>query len=419
MKPVRANILDVIQKEFRTNPPARLGVAVSGGGDSVALLHLLAQVFQGTDTRLFAVTVDHGLRPEAAEEARVVAKLAASLDVPHDVLLWEGWDGQGNMQAAAREARYRLMARWAKEKSISVLAMGHTADDQAETVLMRLARASGVDGLSGIPRRRAVHGVTVVRPLLDTTRVALRDYLRAHDQSWIDDPSNDDLRFERVRMRAASDQLAQLGITADALTEVARNMARAREALDWYTFVSARDLVQLDGGDVLIDLRRFRTLPEEIARRLLVHALCWIGGGPYQPRRDAVSDALTAIRACKTTTLHGCIVLSHDGLIWICREFNAVRHQEASADTIWDNRWRIDASGPVPRNLRLRALGRSGLKQCGDWRQTGRPYAALITSPSVWDGDRLVVAPQAGLDNAVQIELIGGGEEFFASILSH
>lgn len=419
MRPVDDNILEVIRKEFRANPPARLGVAVSGGSDSVALLHALSQVFSAQRNMLHAVTVDHGLRDGSLAEARQVAQMAQELNIPHTILSWEGWDRQGNLQAHARQARYDLMTRWAKENEIAVLALGHTADDQAETVLMRLARASGVDGLAGIPRRRMVQGITLVRPLLDVSRADLRAYLSKHGQGWIEDPSNDDPRFERVRMRAASGMLAELGLTVDALAEVARNMARSREALDWYTFVAAREAVQLDFGDVLIDLRRFRTLPEEIARRLLVQALSWIGGGPYQPRREAVMEALASIRACKTTTLHGCIVLSHSGLIWICREFNAVRRLEADADNIWDRRWRIADHDASQTDLRLRALGRAGIVQCGDWKQTGRPYAALMCSPSVWRGDQVVAAPQAGLDSSVRIELIAGAEEFFACVLSH
>nr|WP_050932029.1 tRNA lysidine(34) synthetase TilS [Aestuariivita boseongensis] len=413
------DIIDRIHHEFRANPPARLGVAVSGGSDSVALLHALAQACPSLNTQLFAVTVDHGLRAEAAQEAEEVARIAASLNVPHHILRWEGRDGSGNLQAQAREARYRLMTRWARDNEIAVLALGHTADDQAETVLMRLARSSGVDGLAGIPRRRVVHGVTIVRPFLDLTRAALRAYLKDHGVSWIEDPSNDDPRFDRVRLRAAAPQLAELGLTAQALSDVAHNMARAREALDWYTFIAAREAVQLDGGDVLIDRRHFRTLPEEIARRLLTRALCWIGGGPYQPRREAVSDALAAIRGGKTTTLHGCLLMSHAGLVWICREYNAVRELSVAATETWDRRWKVAGSGPVDATLTLRALGKGGLKQCGDWRQTGRPYAALVSAPSIWEGDRLVAAPKAGMTGKIGIELIGGGEEFFASILSH
>lgn len=419
MRPKHVDIQDVIQNEFRANPPARLGIAVSGGSDSVALLHALSRAFSGSSTQLFSVTVDHGLRPEAFEEAKRVCQIAKRLNVSHDTLSWDGWDGQGNLQARAREARYDLMSRWAREKGIAVLALGHTADDQAETVLMRLARASGVDGLAGIQRRRMVNGVTLVRPLLDVSRADLQSYLTAHEQNWIDDPSNSDLRFERVRVRSASSQLDALGLSVHVLADVAHNMSKAREALDWYTFIAAREFVQVDGGDILIELRRFRTLPDEIARRLLVQSLCWIGGGAYMPRRDAVRETIAAIRAGKTATLHGCTVLAHGGLIWICREYNAVRHLSVPVTVSWDKRWQVASGAVLDASLNMRALGKTGLHQIGDWRQTGRPYAALMSSPSIWAGNNLICAPFAGVQGKVGIELIGGGEEFFASILSH
>lgn len=415
----RDDIVALVQSEFQANPPARIGVAVSGGSDSLALLHVLARVFEGLDTQVFAVTVDHGLRPEAAEEARFVAQVATALDVPHDTLKWEDRSAAGNLQARARDARYDLMTEWAREKEIAVLALGHTADDQAETVLMRIARSSGVDGLAGIARRRIRQGITLVRPLLDASREDLRSYLTEQGQTWIDDPSNEDHKFERVRMRAAAPQLRELGLTTQALSDVAANMSSAKEALDWYTFLSARESVQLDGGDVLIDQRQFRTFPDEIARRLLVQALCWIGGGAYQPRRDAVKDALTAIRASKTTTLHGCLVMSHAGLIWVCREYKAVQDLEAATDETWDRRWRLKPTAKLPTNATIRALGELGLTQCENWRETGRPHAALMSSPSVWDGDHLIAAPMAGRPENLAINLTGGGEEFFAAILSH
>lgn len=415
----RDDIVALVQSEFHANPPAKLGVAVSGGSDSVALLHAASRAFETPNTQIFAVTVDHGLRPEAAQEAQFVAQVAASLDVPHDILKCDGQSWSGNLQAQAREARYDLMTKWAREKQIAVLALGHTADDQAETVLMRLARSSGVDGLSGIAPRRIQGGVTLVRPLLSVTREALRGYLTEQGQTWIDDPSNEDTRFERIRMRKAAPQLAELGLTKQALSDVAENMSSAREALDWYTFISAREIVQLDGGDVLIDRRQFRTLPEEIARRILAHALCWIGDSPYLPRREALKDALAAIRAKKTTTLHGCLVLSHADLIWLCREYNAVAGLDAPADQTWDRRWCVKPSDKLPAGAMLRAVGEPGLTQCADWRATGRPRAALISSPSVWEGERLIAAPKAGLPGNLEIELTCGGEEFFASILSH
>lgn len=415
-----ADIVSAVRETFYPNPPARLGVAVSGGGDSVALLHILTRCFEPGQVALFAATVDHRLRDGSAEEAQRVAAQAQGWGVPHDILRWEpGWDGTGNLQEQARQARYRLLTDWARGKGITVLALGHTADDQAETVLMRLARASGVTGLSAMRARRVVDGLCLVRPVLGLGRADLRAYLERNAVSWVDDPSNDDLRFDRVQVRRAMGVLEEIGITPRALSAVARNMAQAREALDWYSFLAARDHVRIDGGDVLVDTRGFRTLPDEIARRLLVRALLWIGGGAHPPRRNAVTALVDAMRRGQSGTLAGCRVLGSAGTLRICREYNAVRRHRAPAGETWDGRWRVYNTEDDGRGCEIRPLGRRGLLACPDWRATGRPHAALLAAPSVWRGDDLVAAPLAGWPQGWTAELDGGAEAFFASLLSH
>jgi len=366
---------------------------------------------------MFAATVDHGLRPEAADEARQAGALAASLGISHDILKWQGWDGAGNLQDQARRARYSLLADWARSHSIAVVALGHTADDQAETVVMRLARSAGVAGLSAMPVRRTIHGITVFRPLLGITRPDLRTYLTRHDIAWADDPSNENMRFDRIKARRALEVLEPLGLTAPVLADVARNMAQAREALDWYSFLAARDTVTIIGGDVVLDLKKFRTLPEETARRLFSRALMWISSAEYPPRRAPLAEAMNVTRLGKPVTLCGCRVLRQAERVWICREFNAVRHTETTCDQIWDGRWRL--YGGDVQNCTVRPLGPRGLNMIPNWRETGSPNAALTASPSVWRGDDLVAAPLAGMANGWTAALVGGSEEFFASLLSH
>ncbi|WP_407696750.1 tRNA lysidine(34) synthetase TilS [Sedimentitalea xiamensis] len=392
-------------------------MAVSGGGDSVALLHILSRCFEPGAVEVAAVTVDHGLRPQSAREAEEVGELAERLEIAHTTLRWTGWDGTGNLQARARDARYRLIGEWAKTLEISVVAFGHTADDQAETVLMGLARSSGVNGLSAMPVRRTLHGINLLRPLLGATRQELRDYLRGHDIAWSEDPSNEDDRFDRVKVREALKLLAPIGLTAQVLSDVAGNMAQAREALDWFGFLSARDLAVVDGGDVSMDLRRFRTLPAEIARRLLTRAILWVGGQDQVLRRVPVSQALDAARQGRAITLGGCHVLSHGNRIWVCREFNAVRHERSGPQEIWDRRWRLD--GPCEAGVEIRPLGRKGVSDCPDWRLTGRPLSSVIASPAIWKDDELLAAPLAGRPEGWKVRLTGGEEEFFASLLSH
>lgn len=412
-----ADILAQVRTAFGNAPPARLGVAVSGGGDSVALLHILSRCFAPGSVDLFAVTVDHGLRPEAQQEAVQVKALCAKLMVPHTTLRWTTWDGVGNLQERAREARYQLISEWAKTQDIAVFAVGHTADDQAETMLMRLARSSGVDGLAAMPLNRTIFGITLIRPLLGAIRQELRDYLSRHGLDWAEDPSNENTAYERVRTREALKLLAPLGITAKVLSDVACNMDQAREALDWYTFLAARDFAVVNGGDVLYDLRQFRALPGEIARRLLVRSVAWVGGAVRGPRRTPVNLALENIRAGRSSTLGGCTVLRHDNRVWVCREYNANRSTRCSIDAFWDQRWQLIGSNVA--GLEVRALGQEGLNECPDWRATGRPLASLIASPAVWQGETLIAAPLAGKAAGWTAQLVAGEEEFFATLISH
>jgi len=412
-----ADILAKVRAQFHGTPPSRIGVAVSGGGDSLALLHILRRCFEPGEVEIHAATVDHGLRPEAAEEAAMVAGIALGLGVPHHTLHWGGWDGTGNMQDRARTARYELLAEWARAREITVLALGHTADDQAETLLMRLARGSGVDGLAGMAAQRTAHGVTLKRPLLGIGRAELREYLMHNRIEWVDDPSNDDQSFDRIKARNAMEVLAPLGLTASALSQVAENMSQARAALNWYTFLAAREVAVLEQGDVLLDLRQFRTLPAEIGRRLLTRAINWVGSTIYPPRRAAVLDALDAIRQGRTVTLAGCQIEQQGQSVRIFREYNAVRDVTCQPDAPWDNRWRV--SGGFGIDCELRALGVEGLEQIDNWREAGIPRASLLASPSVWRGDMLISAPLAGMTEGWHAELVDGGEGFFASLLSH
>ncbi|MCP5412979.1 MAG: tRNA lysidine(34) synthetase TilS [Alphaproteobacteria bacterium] len=193
---------------------------MSGGGDSLALMHLAASHAAAAKSPApIMLTVDHGLRKGSAGDARKVAGWAKALGLKAHVLTWRGDKPKRGIEAAAREARYRLMGAWMVKQGAAALCVGHTQDDQAETFLLRLARGSGVDGLSamGALSRWPVAGfagLAVVRPLLDRSRAELRAYLAAAGQDWLDDPMNDDPAFDRVRLRALAPALAEAGLTA-------------------------------------------------------------------------------------------------------------------------------------------------------------------------------------------------------------
>lgn len=392
-----------LRTHFDPAPPALLGVAVSGGGDSMALLAALAQWRGAGGPDLRAVTVDHGLRPGAADEAAFVGRVCAQMGIGHRVLVWRGWDGQGNLADRARRARYGLMADWAREQGLADLALGHTRDDQAETVLMRLARGSGVDGLSGMAAQTPRDGLVLHRPFLDVPRALLRDYLTARGLDWCEDPGNADLRQDRVRARRALAQLADLGVDAAGLAATADRLRVARAALDHATAQAARACCRIADGDLCIYRAGLAHQPDEIIRRLVQAAVAWIGGGDYPPRAEALGALCAAIRDGTPATLQGCLGYVHRGRYRLTREYAAVQDARGAPDRPWDGRWRF--SGGTGRPVEIRALGPQGWRQLADRGASPLPYRSAIAAPAVWEGGRLVAAPLAGQAAGWQVRM--------------
>lgn len=391
-----------------------LGVAVSGGGDSIALLRIAADWAADRGIRLAAVTVDHGLRPEAAQEAAFVAETCAALGVAHDALHWGGWDGCGNLQAQARAARYRLIADWAGARGIGVVALAHTCDDQAETFLMRLARQAGVDGLSAMADRR-MGDVRFMRPLLSVSRAALRDELQALGQGWVEDPSNTDVRYDRVRMRQQLDGLSDLGITPGALSAVAQNLSQAQEALNWAAHGFALQHVRMNGPDVMIDRAAFLALPVELQRRVMVHTLKWLTGADYAPRRQSVADVLDAAQGLRPATLHGCRMTHRKDTLYLFREYAAVADMRTAPGQVWDRRYCLSG----PEGVHVAALGQVGLDALPNWRDMRRPAAAVMADPAIWQDGRLLAAPVSGMADGWRIDWAPGRTDYHSALLTH
>lgn len=404
----------------RVSAPAevmKIGLAVSGGGDSMAMLHLFAACAQDQNYALSVATVDHGLRPEAQEEVAFVAEVCAKLDVPHRVLKWDDWDGKGNLQAKARDARYKLLVAWGRANTLDAIALGHTLDDLAETFLMRLSRGSGLDGLAAMEKSFKRDDMEFSRPILSLEREMLRRYLRRHSLEWKDDPSNDDTRFLRVKARKALDALAPLGIDVHQIAGAAHDLLMAKSALQHNVQARAEQIIRFEGGDVVIDVLDDALTHIEIRRRLMSAVLTWVGGTVYPPRADALFDLERKVSEKKAHTLNGSLVTKTRKELRIAREFNAVKNITCATTDLWDGRWSLD--GPHGDDLMIAALGEKGVNQCPDWRDTGLPRTSLLASPAVWKGDELVAAPLAGLPNGWCATLTRSREQFLSALLSH
>lgn len=370
--------------------PKGIGLAVSGGGDSMAMLHLAAPWARVMGIGLKVATIDHGLRTQSAAEAELVAQACSDLGLPHATLKWDGWDGKGNLQASARAARHDLLGRWRGE--VRHILFGHTEDDQAETVLMRLARGSGVEGLSGMSARQTISNSsdawTLLRPLLSTARAELRHYLRVLHIPYVDDPTNDDPTYDRVKARKALDALAPLGLTAQTLAQTASRMARARTALEHLAADAAQSCIRAAHYDVQFDRDAFAALERDTQLRLLARALQMVASNPYRPRANALEDLLDRALAGGDGVLHGGHVLTRRDTIWVIREFNAIANlnKPSGPDARWDTR--IRSYGPAIEGLTIRALGEDGIAQLPT-RFDDIPRAALRVTPAAFDAGTL------------------------------
>jgi tRNA(Ile)-lysidine synthase len=262
------------------------------------------------------LTVDHGLRDTSTKDAKAVLKMAAQIGLKAHVLTWKGPVPKSDIEAEARNTRYRLMGEWLVAHQIGALYVAHTMEDQAETFLLRLARGSGLDGLSAM-RVIAPYpmpgfpGLMIVRPLLDMARAPLRDFLHGKKQAWLEDPMNADPRFARSKLRAAWPQLEALGLSARRVSDAAEHLGRAREALDDMTAGLLLRAARFDETGALLDAVRLKMAPREVGLRALAATLSRVSGETYRPRFGKLERLFDAIRDGSLgsgATLHGCIV---------------------------------------------------------------------------------------------------------------
>lgn len=313
-----------------------IGLAVSGGPDSLALMVLMAQWARPAGRpRLVVYTVDHGLRPEAAGEAAMVVREAERLGLPARILRWAGDKPETGIQAAARQARYRLLAAARDADDIDIIVTAHHLADQAETVLMRLAHGSGIEGLAGMREVSFVEGCKVCRPLLGVRPEALRAVVAAAGLAPAADPGNDDPAYERVRWRQLQGRLDGMGLTIERLGVFARRMDEAAALIGedadavYPELVTPREATHYE-----LEHGRFAALNPLVAVTLLGQVLELVSGNRQSPPLGALEllqARLQRFEPMKATTLHGCIVSAGRDIITVRKEGPRRARRDAAA----------------------------------------------------------------------------------------
>ncbi|UEM05543.1 tRNA lysidine(34) synthetase TilS [Skermanella rosea] len=343
------DFFDLMDRLGPFEPRPRVAVGVSGGSDSLALCILMKAWADRVGGSLLALTVDHGLRHDAAAEAAQVGAWLAARGIDHHVLRWGGIKPSAGIQAAAREARHRLLAERCRSEGILHLALAHHLEDQAETVLLRFAKGSGPDGLAGMAPLRESGPVRILRPLLGLSRSRLKDLLEAAGQPWIEDPSNRSAAYARARLRSMADTLAGEGWTPAHAADTARRAGRSRSALEAATAqLLGRAAEVWPEGCVLLRPEPIRAAPDDLALRALGRCLASVGGARYRPRSEAVERfhrSLSDAAPPRGATLGGCRIMPRgDGRLLVAREPRAADERTVTgggAVLRWDGRFLV------------------------------------------------------------------------------
>ncbi len=385
---------------------------VSGGADSMALVLLLDAWARSKGGRVIALTVDHGLREGSGTEAEWVARELSRRNIEHHIIAWQGEKPATGIQDKARRARRRLMLEWCREHGVLHLCLAHHANDQVETHLMRLARVGNhhkerdgqLPGLAGMSVIREYPEGRIIRPLLSVGRDRLVSTLRTMNQPWLDDPSNENPEFERVRVRKAVSGLETVGGGVSAIAQAIRHYGEARRDLER---LDARALacssVLYPAGYARLDLRKLDANGDVAAMHALSRLIMALGGRRYPIARDKVEKlykSLQTLRSKGRLTLGGCLFTgTDDGLLIVREERNLPPMQIITEDreVYWDSRFRLSLKGPGNRPseaVKLGKLGRRGydrlVRDMPSLRHHPIPFQARLSLPALYHDEGIV-----------------------------
>lgn len=394
-------------------PGSVLGIAVSGGPDSMALAYCLGRWAKTRQTQalsLRAFLVDHRLRPESADEAKTVKERLEALDIPCQISVWEHEAIHTRVHVLARAARYHLLEAACRANGIQTLALAHQAEDQAETVLERLAKGSGTDGLAGIAaqnRLSAPSNLTLIRPLLCVPKARLIATCHEARLAFVEDPTNGAAKYARGRLRRVMPLLESEGLSLPRLLDLAARAAEDKEALGTLTETFLQQAYREDdGGTGSLSRTAFLELQPAIAHRALDQIMRRIAPHPYpleRAKRLRLIEALRGKEALKPYNLGGVLVVPAQDQIHFFREAAQIhdcRAIEPGTSFVWDHRWHIELTS-APRaahqNLEIRKLGlypRADIEKHAPELARALPQSrARAALPALWQGDRLLALP--------------------------
>ena len=325
----------------------KIAAAVSGGADSTCLTLLLNKFCKSNTIELVAITIDHKLRKESTQEAKKTSKYMKKCGIRHIILTWEHSTIKNNLQEKARDARYKLLCDYCIKNKIRYLFIAHHYDDQAETVMLRILRGSGIDGVAGIDARSEIYGISIVRPLLNYKKSQIIDFLKAEKATWFDDRSNLNSKFSRVKIRKLLQQLDYNNNLTDRLNLLAKNANRVKNFLYSYTDkIFKKYCVWGNFGHISIKNSNFLALDEEIKLRIINKVIKYIHNDLfiYPTRLNSLKFFLENLQHQKKLTLGKCKIILHKEIIYFYKEPQFVEPAKrlSKGENIWDKRYKIN-----------------------------------------------------------------------------
>jgi tRNA(Ile)-lysidine synthase len=400
--PLRGQEFALLIEAFAPLAP-KLALAVSGGSDSMALAlcvkRWLKKPYEAT-----AFIVDHGLRKESAAEAEHVRAALAKLGYKAEILRWRHGPVARRLHEAARKARYDLLLEACHKRGIGALLFAHQREDQAETILMRFAKGSGIEGLAGMKAESRRENIRILRPFLSIPRARLTATCVAAKTPFVSDPSNTSEKFARGRLRRVMPHLATEGFTIERLLDLGIRANDVRAALDHYVEAFLRVAGKVDmAGTIRLDLEHLRAIPQAVGERALSVSLHMIGGDDYAPLHAPLVTLLKALCADQSMpgrTLHGCFIYKDKRHVTIMREYAAINEAPpiAPGETlIWDHHWCITLDPKAEKGFRIRPLGNPPHKLlerlAPHLRKLVPQGRARATLPSLWRNEKLALVP--------------------------